>query len=85
MPGTERWRRDAACRGHPEAWIFDATHRADRDVLEQAGRVCKQCPVQLECGLWAATEPGFEGVAAGWVWRSGGDGFALRWAPCLAV
>lgn len=79
----QHWRSEAACRGHAEAWIFDVTYRDKGAELERAGRVCKTCPVQRECAEWAAAEPGFEGVAAGWVWRPRGNGYAMRWAPCL--
>jgi hypothetical protein len=79
------WQERAACKGHPEAWIFDATIRDDPAVWLRAGHICAKCPVSTECAEWAQTEREYDGIAAGWVWRPRADGKSMKWTPCVPL
>jgi WhiB family transcriptional regulator, redox-sensing transcriptional regulator len=59
---TERWKRDARCRGADPAKWFPGAHES----AAEAKRICAECPVQVDCleyalangekfGIWAGT------------------------------
>ena len=64
----DKWRRDAACAGHPEPLWDQTVHGEDAEEREarhhKAAAICKRCPVAFECGKsvdWTLDE----GVRAG--------------------
>lgn len=57
----ESWRAEAACRNMATAPFF--TERAE--TVAEAKAVCADCPVREECGQYARTIPGLEGVWGG--------------------
>ena len=62
LDATQRWRRDAACREHPEIDFFPV-----RGVLPTAARqVCAECLVRCECADYAVgVGPQLTGVWGG--------------------
>lgn len=53
--GDQRWRRRAACAGHPQ-WVWFPTVW-DRETVAAAKRVCETCPVREECLTAGMNEP----------------------------
>ncbi|MFG2357328.1 WhiB family transcriptional regulator [Streptomyces sp. NPDC048521] len=60
------WRTWAACRSEdPELFFPISEDGASRLQIEQARRICRRCPVQLECRTWALRNREYEGVWGG--------------------
>ena len=66
VPGGSSWRDFAACRTLDQAIFFPDA--GDAEAVEQAKRICGECPVMDEClsyavgtnqteGLWGGTTP----------------------------
>lgn len=58
---TDEWRLQAACKGKPTRWWFPE----QGDTTEAGRAVCAVCPVQTECGDYAATAEETTGMWAG--------------------
>ena len=68
------WTDRAICNSNadPELFTGEDIVRANTLCNDTIRTFCSQCPVQIECGEWALSEPFFEGIAGGLVWTSHG-------------
>lgn len=69
MTAPGPWAADAACAGDADPVWITLPRDSSRGAIEAARAVCRDCPVILQCGTWAAREPGFAGIAAGRTWN----------------
>jgi len=70
---TADWRDRAACREEDPELFFPSASGPSAVVMQQvaeAQRICRGCPVQAQCGRYAAESGQQAGVWAG-VWRDG--------------
>jgi WhiB family redox-sensing transcriptional regulator len=49
-PYAPDWQRDAACKGTDPEVFFPEPGSGNAAI---AKRICRDCPVQLDCGMWA--------------------------------
>jgi WhiB family redox-sensing transcriptional regulator len=63
----ESWRAEAACYGTDfDAWFptgYDT--RDNRDSINAAKRICRNCPAVNDCLLWALKRPAAHGIWGG--------------------
>lgn len=78
MTTTLTWRDIAACADAdpdlfdlPAATGVAAPGRTRDTAAPVIDAYCHPCPVRAACAAWAASEPGFDGIAGGAVWRDG--------------
>jgi WhiB family transcriptional regulator, redox-sensing transcriptional regulator len=57
--GRPDWHARAACRGHDPAAFFPPRggNRPDDSIYESAARLCRDCPVKLDCLTFALDHP----------------------------
>lgn len=68
MYGLWAWQEKAACRGVDTEKFFlerGARSRNKRKQEEEAVRICRSCPVLVECRRWALEVPEYYGVWGG--------------------
>ncbi len=71
LPPRPAWMARAACRGWPTAMFFPTRGETPGPARE----VCDACPVRVECGDYALSDPDVDGLWAGMTARERG---ALR-------
>jgi WhiB family transcriptional regulator, redox-sensing transcriptional regulator len=60
------WHEDAACRGaDPDLFFPISTTGAALRQIEQAKRICRNCPVRIQCLAWAVDNGVTDGVWGG--------------------
>ena len=60
------WREDAACRdADPELFFPIGTTGATLRLIEEAKRICRICPAQIQCLAWALDNGVTDGVWGG--------------------
>ena len=61
LPPVGDWVTRAACQGMPETFVERPRDGAERSLVE---RVCRRCPVRVDCATFA-TENRVQGTYAG--------------------
>jgi WhiB family transcriptional regulator, redox-sensing transcriptional regulator len=60
------WREDVACRdADPDLFFPISTTEAGQRQMEEAKRICRDCPAQIQCLAWAVENAVTDGVWGG--------------------
>jgi WhiB family redox-sensing transcriptional regulator len=66
MTVRRNWREDVACRdADPDLFFPIGTSGAALRQMEEAKRICRGCPVQIQCRTWALDNGVTDGVWGG--------------------
>jgi hypothetical protein len=75
---STNWMTEAACKGMEPTQFFEGFESASMSSRMNTLMVCANCPVRVECEMYADSRRDSEGIWGGWYYRDGQKKNAIK-------